>query len=598
MKAQANDTLPEHAAKTLDGLFRARVERSPHRPAYRWYDRSSGEWRQVSWGEAGAEVDRWRAALAREEFASGERVAIAQRNGFQWIVFEQAALSLGLVVVPLYPDDRPDSLAWLLEDSGARMLLLQDAGRWRRLKPALEGNVGLTRILIPGGDSDPNARVRFTDMWLAQTGNVPPASAEPDVLATLVYTSGTFGRPKGVMLSHRNILSNVHAALKLIEVFPGDRFLSFLPLAHMLERTGGYYLPMAAGACVAFARSIGQLSLDFASQRPTAVIAVPRIFENAYGRIAQRLAGGPHWRRFLFDTAVRAGWRRFEYRQGLAAWHPLLLAAPLLQKLAGQPVLQRLGGRLRIAVSGGAALSPELARTFVGLGLNLCQGYGLTEASPVVTFNPPGDNRPNSIGVPLPGLEIRFDGGGELLVRGPSVMGGYWNNRTATAEVLDKQGWLHTGDIGKQRGRHLYLTGRRKEILVLSNGENVPPAAMEGAIGLDPLFQQVMIVGEGLPFLSALLVLNGEVWSQVAERLKIPADAMGVSEALAREEMLRRINDRLQAFPAYAKVRRVHAVLEPWCIESGLLTPTLKLRRNAVLARYETEIAQLYAPKA
>ncbi|SCZ58413.1 AMP-dependent synthetase/ligase [Thiohalomonas denitrificans] len=597
MTAQATEKLLEPSAPTLDGLFRARAERSPERPAYRWYDRATAEWREITWGETGAEVARWRAALAAEGLVSGERVAVAQRNGVQWILFEQAALSLGLVVVPLYPDDRPDSLAWQLKDSGARLLLLQDAGRWHRLQPALEEVTQLVRVVIPGSERVTDQRATALDEWLPAVGNVPPAPVHSDDLATLVYTSGTYGRPKGVMLSHRNILSNVRAALEQIDVYPSDRFLSFLPLAHMLERTGGYYLPMAAGACVAFARSVAQLSMDFASQRPTAVIAVPRIFETAYGRITQRLADGPRWRRTLFDTAVRVGWRRFKYRQGCAAWHPSLLAGPLLRRLVGRPVLERLGGRLRIAVSGGAALSPELARTFIGLGLDLCQGYGLTEASPVVTFNPPGNNRPESIGVLLPGWEARFDSGGELLVRGPSVMRGYWRNPKATAEAIDRAGWLHTGDLGEQRGDHFYLTGRRKEILVLSNGENVPPAALEGAIALDPLFEQVMVVGEGRPFLSALVVVNGEVWGQVAERFELPADATGLMQSAAREEMLRRIAERLHAFPAYAKVRQVYATLDGWSIESGLLTPTLKVRRNAVFSRYAEEIARLYQAK-
>lgn len=597
--AKTTDILPPEEAQTLDALFRARVARSPEREAYCEYDRDSGTWRSLTWAQVGREVARWRAALAKEGLQPGDRVALALRNGIDWVCFDQAALSLGLVVVPLYPDDRADSLAFLLEDAGVRLLLLQDAGRWRRLAPALDSVASLERILLLGEGRVPDRRVRFLSEWLpVEADDVPPRPSPPEAPATLVYTSGTYGRPKGVLLSHRNILSNVHAALALIVAYPDDRFLSFLPLAHMLERTGGYYLPLAAGACVAFARSIPQLGADFASQRPTVIIAVPRIFETAYGRISRRLAEGPAWRRRLFEATVAAGWRRFLWTQGVAGWHPGVLAAPLLQSLVGRPVLRRLGGRVRVAVSGGAALSPELARTFIGLGLNLCQGYGLTEASPVVAFNPPEDNRPESIGRPLPGIEVRIDHDGELLVRGPSVMLGYWRAPEATAAAIDAAGWLHTGDLARLEDSHLYLTGRRKEILVLSNGENIPPAPLEGAIALDPLFDQVMIVGEGKPFLSALAVINPDSWQRAAQALGVSGDQEGLRTRQATQFLLSRIGSRLHAFPRYAKVRRIHATLEPWTVESGLLTPTLKLRRQAILRRFAADVAALYEEKA
>ncbi len=588
-------------ATNLHALFRARAQASPDAVAYAEFCREGQGWRRISWRDAAATVDRWRAALAGEGLAPGDRVAMALRNGVDWLCFEQAALSLELVVVPLYPDDRAENAAYIVAHAGVRLLLVQDAGRWRRLAGALRPMADLrVRVLGKGDfDSGDDPRVRAVGEWLAAAPpyTAPLPAPAPDSLATIVYTSGTMGRPKGVMLSHRNILSNVAAGLAMFEIRQQDRFLSFLPLAHMLERSAGYYLPMAAGASIAFARSVPQLADDLKAIRPTVLIAVPRIFETIYGRIQQQLESAPTHRRALFRLAVEIGWHAFEHRQGRAGWHPRLLLRPLLAHLVGRRLLERFGGELRLAVSGGAALSPQVARLFLGLGLNLCQGYGLTEASPVVSFNLPTDNRPASIGVALPGLELVVGAEDELLVRGPNVMRGYWRDKAATARTVDAQGWLHTGDQVRLHGRHWYIVGRLKEIIVLSNGEKVPPVDLEGAITLDPLFDQALVVGEGRPFLAAVVVLNPGAWQRLAGELGIDPGENGLAEKRAVEQLLTRIGASLHAFPGYAKVRRVHATLEPWSAENGLLTPTLKLRRTRLAEHYAEEIEALYGER-
>ena len=603
MLARTQDLIPLDEALTLDGLFWRRVRRTPEGLAYQAHDRHGQRWRSWTWREMGEQVARWRAALGREPgLGAGDRVAMLLRNSPEWIMFDQAALSLGLVTVPLYTDDRPDNSAYILRDAGVKVLLIQDAGRWRRLAEVLGRDPDLQRVILledhhhQGSHEFSSARVVKASAWLPASGPPwEPEARDPKGLATLVYTSGTTGRPKGVMLSHHNLLFDAAAALTLIDCYREDLFLSFLPLSHTLERTAGYVLPMMAGAGVAYARSVAQLGADLQEIRPSVLIAVPRVFERVYRRLLEQLAARPPVLQSLFRLALRAGWRQFEHEQGRAGWHPLLLLSPLLRRRVAGPVLARLGGRLRIAVSGGAALSGEVARLFLGLGLPLVQGYGLTETSPVVAVNTLTANDPASVGRVLPGVETRIGAEGELEVRGPIVMLGYWRQPEATTAILSPDGWLRTGDQARLAGGYLYITGRIKDILVLSNGEKVAPADLEMALCLDPLFEQAMVVGEGRSYLGALVVLNADLWTGLAAELGLDPQA---DRSLEDQGLLRllqqRVRTALTAFPGYAKVRRLAPIVEPWTIENGLLTPTLKVKRAEVLNRYARAVERLY----
>jgi long-chain acyl-CoA synthetase len=397
------------------------------------------------------------------------------------------------------------------------------------------------------------------------------------------------------MLSHFNILAIAHGATKMSRFYAEDIFLSFLPLSHTLERTGGYYLPMMIGATVAFNRSIQHLPDDLQTIRPTVLISVPRIYERIYARINDQLANAPAYRRWLFHLAVALGWRDFEYRQGRRRWHPGLLLQPLLRRLVADKLARLLGGRLRLAISGGAALNFEIAHTFLGLGIPLLQGYGMTETSPVISVNVPEDNDPASVGIPFPGVQVRIGSNNELQVKTPGLMLGYWNNEKATAEMISEDGWLYTGDQACIKDQHIYITGRTKDILVLSNGEKVPPADMEMAIGLDPLFDQVMVIGEGRSWLAALIVLNKEEWLEFARRCGVAPDKVeSLKDKQVTGEVLRRIAGRLKEFPCYARIRRVHLSLEPWSINNGLVTPTMKVKRSQVMEHLKDEVEQLY----
>ncbi len=587
------------SAQTLDELFRQRVELSPDATAYRVFDRDAGAWRALSWGAMATRVSRLRAALRQEGLAPGEHVALMLGNGPDWIAFDQAAMSLGLITVPLYVDDRPDNVAQILRETEARVLLMQNGVQWKRLADALAQIPLLQRMVTTQSLDAQDERVRALEAWCeqapAEEGFTPIST--PDGLATIVYTSGTTGRPKGVMLRHANILSNARAAASLVDIGPSDRFLSFLPLSHMLERTGGYVLPMLCGAEVAFNRSIQHLGEDLQSQRPTVLISVPRIYEQVARRIHSSLAVKGPLQRWLFHTAVRVGWQAFERSQGRAGWRPALLLHPLLRHLVGRPILQRLGGRLRLAICGGAPLPPEVARLFIGLGLPLLQGYGLTETAPVISVNRPDDNLPASVGRPLPGVEVRLGAQDELLARGPGLTQGYWRNEEATRDLLTEDGWLRTGDQARMDEQgHIFITGRLKDILVLGSGEKVPPADMELALLGDPLFEQAMVIGEGRAHLALLAVLNPEESAPLIREAGLDPAAPGVlHDRRVEKAVLARANRATQAFPGYAKLRRALLFDQPWSIEEGLLTPTLKLKRAALMARHAEAIEAIYA---
>jgi len=588
---------PEQAV-TLSGLFFERVKRTPDTLAYRYFDSATEVWKDISWSEAGAEVARWQAALASEDLQPGDRVAILMQNCPQWVMFDQAALANGLVVVPLYTQDRAENAAYILQNAGAKVLLIGHQEHWDALHPVWDQLGFLNRIVSlehidTSGHSDP--RLRTVGEWLPDEAEQVRVNWDTDSLATIVYTSGTTGRPKGVMLSHHNILWNVYRSLQVVKRTPSELFLSFLPLSHTLERTGGYYLPMMLGASVAYNRSIPQLAEDLQIVRPTIMISVPRIFERVYNKIHTGLEEKSPVARALFKLAVKVGWQRFEYQQGRGGWSPKLLLWPLLEKLVASKVMAKLGGRLRLVVVGGAPLSIDVAQLFIGLGLPMIQGYGLTETSPVISVNPIENNDPNGVGCLLEDVEARIGDKDELQIRSPGVMLGYWANEKATHDVIDEEGWFHTGDKAKLEHGQLYITGRLKEIIVLANGEKVPPADMEMAIMADSLFEQVMVIGDNRPYLSALLVLNPEQWGLFAQQLGVdPKIPEACNSSKVYEAILERVAKQISTFPGYARIRCLHCQLEPWSIEDGLITPTLKLKRSKICEHFEEQIKAMY----
>ncbi len=598
MQGIDKDRIPAETAKTLAGLFRERVRQTPGKVAYRQFSDRDMQWHDYTWADMAHEVVRWQAAFAAEDLARGDRVAILLRNCREWVICEQAALGCGLVVVPLFTDDRPENTAYILNNAGCRVLFLQGEEHWGNIQSVLAELGGLQRILTlePVQAPEKEQRVRTVADWIPEAGGeLNNEDGDPGELATIVYTSGTTGRPKGVMLSHTNILLNCEGALNIVQILPDDLLLSFLPLSHTFERTVGYYIPMMVGATVAYARSIPQLGEDLLIVKPTLLISVPRIYERVYNKVQAGLAEKSPLAIWLFNTAVNVGWARFEYQQRRAGWHLSFLFWPLLNRLVAGKIMAKLGGRMRLAASGGAPLPPQIAKIFIGLGLPLIQGYGLTETSPILTANPIDDNDPSSVGIPLRGIEVKVGENDELIVRGPSIMLGYWNNPEATSQVIDSAGWFHTGDKVSIENNHVYITGRLKEIIVLANGEKVPPADMEMAIALDPLFEQVLVIGDSRPYLTAIIVLEPGQWKLFAARLGLDPDAPeSINDPVLEQAVCNRLRELLAAFPGYAQIYRASCTLVPWTIDNGLITPTLKLKRNRILEHFVDTVEHMY----
>ena len=593
-----DDVISPQQAVTLHGLFLERARRSQDKIAYRYFDNRQSVWVDLSWGQMFEQVARWQAALAQEGLVKGDRVALMLRNCPQWVMFDQAAMSLGLIVVPLYTVDRAENIAYIVNDSQVKVLLFETAEQWQELSGVV-GQMGCVQRFVSLDDfKSKETRLVSAARYLhTQSVQLQPAvPCESNELASIIYTSGTTGKPKGVMLSHSNMLSNIYDGMATFAIYPDDLLLSFLPLSHTFERTCGYYMQVMTGATVAYARSIPLLAEDMLTIRPTLLISVPRIYERIYGAVNTKLREGSPLKRMLFNLAVHVGWARFQHQQGRGGWKPLFLLWPLLQKLVAQKILDRLGGRLRTAITSGAALAPEISRMFIGLGLPVVQGYGLTETSPIVAGNKLDKNFPDSVGQAIRGVQVRLGEQSALLVKGPNVMMGYWKNPEATKAMIDANGWLNTGDTAHiSETGHIYITGRLKEIIVLSNGEKMPPADMEAAILHDPLIDQVMIYGEGRPYLVALAVLNPEVWPQVAAKVGVRSDMPeSLTDSNVEAKVLRRIARNISGFPGYANVHRVLLLQEPWTIDNGMLTPTLKLKRAAVAQQFAAQIDELY----
>lgn len=595
-----SDIIPLEIARHIPGLFAERVRRSPNAIACRQFNQISQQWYQLTWQEMDNAVERWRAAFAEEKLKPGDRVAIMLRNCMEWVFFDLAALSLGLVTVPLYPNDRADSAAYILKNSNAKLLLIDNFSEHQDLAEH-EILSSLNRVITLLETGAPISLDNYlpVDKWLSsgQSSASPLADIDPDELATIVYTSGTTGHPKGVMLSHHNILWNAWSGVQSIPIYPDDNFLSFLPLSHTLERSIGYYLPIMAGASITYARSIPQLAEDLLEQKPTVLISVPRIYERIYNRVQDQLKAKSPFARKLFNRAIEIGWNNFEYRQNRQKWQPSLLLHPILNHLIGKKIQDRVGGKLRVAICGGAPLSENIAKTFIALGLPILQGYGLTETSPVIGVNKIEKNLPRSIGQLLQDVTVKFNDNGELLVKSPGVMLGYWDNPEATADTIDSDGWLHTGDLAMQDEQgFIHITGRLKDIIVLANGEKVPPADMEMAIACDPLIEHVLVIGEGRPFLSALVVLTDDAWSELAGEAKLSSSDPEKlkSEPDIEQLLLDRIQAQLHDFPSYTQITRIVITLQTWTVENGLSTPTLKAKRQQILSKYTHQINILY----
>lgn len=577
------DYISPESVNNLRELFQARVKRSADITAYEYFSAPEQNWKTINWQDCEDKIQTWANALKVEQYNKGDRVGILVRNSLEWVLFEQAAYACNLTVVPLYPEDRAENIAYILEDASVKCILIEGDMHWDRLYPVKDQLNSVERIisLEHTNKNNGDSRIIHIDEWLHDANNdTVQSSLSRHDLASIVYTSGTTGKPKGVMLSHDNIMQDVWAGVHSIYVFPEDRFLSFLPLSHMLERTAGYYLPILCGSRVSFSRSIADLAEDFLTRNPSIIISVPRIFERVYLKIHEAIEQKGKLLKNLFDYAIETAWQHYLYTQGKRGWKPAFLWLPVFERLFFHKIRMKFGNNFRFCVSGGAALEFHIAQLFISIGIVIAQGYGLTEYSPVISVNRLEDNDPNSVGEPLPGVETRIGNNDELLVRGKSIMQGYWQQEDTTREIIDENGWLHTGDQAKIIDNKIYITGRLKDIIVLSNGEKIPPNDIEQAILQDPLFENVIVIGEKRPYLSALVVPDHELLAAVTD---------------INNTLIEHIQIKMKKFPGYARIHKIGICTEPWTIENGLLTPTMKPRRKSIIEQNQAIIDEIYS---
>lgn len=595
--------------KTLCEFVPLRARQIPQTVALRQYDRKEKAWKDVTYASLDKQITAWRRALEALHLERGARVAILLNNSVDAVLADQAVLANGLIPVPLHAIDTPGSSAFILIDSQSSALITNKADRWGLIEKTNVPMPDLKRVILTEetgiNEKDEHRQILSKDIWLASGKDIQelPEGPKSEDLAAIVYTSGTTGRPKGVMLTHHNIVENVIATLIHIAPAPkpGYIFLSFLPLSHTFERTAGYYLALGMGCTITYNRSIMLLAEDLRTVKPDVLISVPRIYEKIYARINEQLGKKPAIARWLFNCAVNVGWRKFCAENKLpvpkSPWQFAdSFTGPILKKLVADKVLEQFGGNLKVAIAGGAALNGKVARVFGGLGLAPIQGYGMTEASPIIAGNSLTLNQPDTVGKLFPNLQMRLaPETHEIQIRGSSIMKGYWKRPEDTARVLDSEGWLSTGDVGEINETGLLrIKGRIKEIIVTSTGEKVPPVDLELALETDPLFSQAYVVGENKPFISAVTVLNPEEWKKLAAELKVSASEASLKLTSVRTAILKRVKAAAADFPHYALPRKVLLTLKPWTIENGLLTPTLKLKRTPLAKFFKKEIDEIY----
>ena len=568
---------------TLSAQFFAAAERHPRRAFLR--EKRGGVWQGLTYGEAREAVLRGAHFLAAQGVKKGDRVFISAPNSTAWAIADLAIMTLGALVVPSYTTSTFDEHCHVLKDSGA-VLAITVSGRLGEVVARAAEAVPTCRGLVLFDDDALDVQLQRLKPLYWQDGLDAAEATEPNTnikstdLACLIYTSGTGGAPKGVMLTHHAIRTNVEsvgAMLGASITARRQRFLSLLPLAHAYEHTGGLHLPIFLGAEIWYCEGVESIASNLLEAKPTLMIAVPRLYEVLHERIERGInAKGGISARF-FRQAVRLGMQRLD-GAGLS-WREWLWDG-VLEILVRRKLRRRLGGRLNYFCSGGAPLNPDIGRFFLSLGVGILQGYGQTEAAPVISLNPPDAIRIASVGHILPGLQAKIADDGEVLVRGDSVMAGYWNNPLATAEVL-KGGWLHTGDIGAlDAGGYLTITGRKKEIIINSGGDNIAPARIEAMLSAHPDIAQVILVGDRRPFLGAVVVVADDLRtaSKTAQESRVKAVLNAINAELSTPE----------------KIRRFIIADAPFSVENGEMTPTLKLRRHIIAAHYAKAIDALY----
>ncbi|GMU64814.1 MAG: AMP-binding protein [Acidobacteriota bacterium] len=582
--------------RTLSELFEAAVR---HDKPDCLQHKVNGRYVPISTRDFATRVRRLAKALELAGVRHGDRVAQMAENGPHWPTIDFAALALGAVHVPIYPTLLPEGAAYVARDSGARILFVQGAERLQGMLAVRDQMPSVERIVAIDGGSELPGVSGFEEL-LATGAAVTDEEfsawirrAKPEDLATLIYTSGTTGDPKGVMLSHGNITSNVIASCAALAIQPGWTALSFLPLAHSFERTVAY-IYFHLGVSIAYAESVQSVAQNLGEVRPNVFVSVPRVYEKVMARAYEnaRAAGG--LKHAIFQWAVKVG---REHVADRLAEKPPTLKLRIADKLVFSKIRARLGGRFEMAASGGAPLGRDVAEFFWGAGVRIFEGYGLTETSPVLTVNRPKRVKLGTVGPVIDGIELRIAEDGEILSRGPNTMQGYFGKPEATAEVIDREGWFHTGDIGHVDDEgFLVITDRKKELIVNAYGKNVAPAPIENSLKSSRWISQAVVVGDRRQFLSALIVPDFEALHPWATGQGISGDnAALVAHARVRDLIAAEVAKVNEHLARYEQIRSWDLLPAELTLEGGELTPTLKVKRRVIHVKYKDVLDRLYA---
>ncbi|MXV75974.1 long-chain fatty acid--CoA ligase [Candidatus Poribacteria bacterium] len=583
---------------TLISMFEDAVQQYGNKPALA-HKPKGGTYQDISYTELGESVDAFSRGLNALGGEKDDRVAILSENRPEWAITDFGSLKVGAITVPMFSTLTAAQVGYILKDSGAKIICVSTEKQLEKVSAIRDEVPTLEQIIIfdPIEGETPEGVIQF-DAVCELAGEESDSTASEDDIATIIYTSGTTGNPKGVMLTHANFISNVEACKSLIDVSETDVLLSFLPLSHVFERLGGHYVPLFSGAQIAYAESTFTVAQNMKEVAPTVMLSVPRLYETMHERILRAVQEGSPVKQKIFHWGVSVGSAvSSAIQQGKNPSAILRLQQGIADKLVFAKLKEATGGKLRFFVSGGAALPQSIAEFFHAAGILILEGYGLTETSPVISMNHPGKWKFGTVGAQVPGIEVQIAEDGEILTRGPHVMKGYFNNDTATAEVIDADGWFHTGDIGIiDADGFVKITDRKKNIIVLSNGKNVAPQPIESELVRSPFISQVMVIGSERKNLAALIVPNFDALKAWASENGINAtDLPAMLQAREVQQHIQsEIRNHLTDFADFEQVRRFTLLDKEFSQEDDEMTPTLKLKRNVIIEKYGDAIDGMY----
>lgn len=590
-------------SRTIATMFLDIAGRGAERPALLY--KSGGRYVPLTWQQyrhQAVSLANWLISL---DLKAGDHIALLSETRHEWVIADMASHLATLVNVPIYPTLSEQQIAYILRDSGARLVIASTPAQLAKVQsvmadcPALEHLVLMTGEPPIGNDKSVTLMADAVSLGAARESDLAAErqarinAVATDDLCSIIYTSGTTGDPKGVMLSHRNFLSNAETVVPIAGLTAEDTSISFLPLSHVLERVV-YYGMTSAGGTIGFAESIDSVAANLQELRPTVMATVPRLLEKVYRRVLDGVQAGSPLKQKLFNWAVQVGHKHRVQKQ------PQGVSYLLADKLVFSKLRERLGGRMRLVVCGGAPMNKDIGEFFYAAGLSVCEGYGLTETSPVISFNEPSRIRYGTVGQVIPKVQVKIAADGEICVKGPNVMMGYYNNAEATAETFDADGWFKTGDIGDLDGEgYLRITDRKKEIIVLSNGKNIAPQPIENQLKLSAYIEQAMVVGDNRQYCTALLVPSFDAltaWAQengVSESGAALCEHPKVNALIAGE-----VERALAGFAQYERIKRFTLLPTEWSVESGELTPTMKCKRRIILQNCAAQVDAMYASEA